>query len=305
MAKTKSKTRVQKFINYTKEAFFWPVHLVVLAGITGLAVLGVLTLPDFLANIANMDPAMTTSSLIMMAGGLEMLTLSAISRNERFIRAINAKYSKDIEAFQKTKTLVEYYNELNLESQRRFDKLRKRIKDVREGFKKMNSSVPSLVNNLLNKLNAIELSYVRLLYHQDRIPTLANDDAIHKTVSEIDKLNQELKNAGSRLKQIKEKRLRLLEMRMDNYYKVRENREVIEEQLQTIEEMVEYIKDQPFNLQNTEREDMMIDNLLFETEQTQQSLEEIESLMASEFYPGLADDTDLSDFDTYEGKTLE
>ena len=271
MAKTKkTKSRVQKFINYTKEAFFWPVHLVMLGTITGLAVLGVLTLPEALSNI--MNPFLTTSSIIMMAGGLEMMTLSAISRNPRFIRAINAKYHKDIEAFKKTKTLVEYYNELGLESQRRFDKLRKRIKDVREGFKKMNTSVPSLVNNLLNKLNAIELSYVRLLYHQDRIPTLANEDAIHKTVTEIDKLNQELKNAGSRLKQIKEKRLRLLEMRMDNYYKVRENKEVIEEQLQTIEEMVEYIKDQPFTLQNTQQEDMMIDNLLFETEQTQQSL---------------------------------
>jgi hypothetical protein len=303
LAKTKKKSRVQKFINYTKEAFFWPVHLVILAGITGLAVLGILTLPELMSGI--LDEPTTISSLIMMAGGLEMLTLSAISRNPRFIRAINAKYHKDIEAFKKTKTLVEYYNELGLESQRRFDKLRKRIKEVREGFKKMNSSLPSLVNNLLNKLNQIELSYVRLLYHQDRIPTLANDDAIHKTVTEIDKLNQELKNASSRLKQIKEKRLRLLEMRMDNYYKVRENRDVIEEQLQTIEEMVEYIKDQPFTTQNTEKEDMMIDNLLFETEQTQQTLEEIENLMSSEFYPGLADDTDLPDFGDYEGKSFE
>ncbi|MEL6654725.1 MAG: hypothetical protein AAFQ87_28370, partial [Bacteroidota bacterium] len=128
----------------------------------------------------------------------------------------------------------------------------------------------------------------------------------HKTVTEIDKLNQDLKNAGSRLKQIKEKRLRLLEMRMDNYYKVRENKEVIEEQLQTIEEMVEYIKDQPFTLQNTQQEDMMIDNLLFETEQTQQSLEEIESLMQSEFYPGLVDDPGSdAEFDSFDSKTFE
>ena len=45
----------------------------------------------------------------------------------------------------------------------------------------------------------------------------------------------------------------------------------------------------------------MIDNLLFETEQTQQSLEEIESLMQSEFYPGMSDDFDSefgSSYDT-------
>ncbi|MEO0471252.1 MAG: hypothetical protein AAF206_16605, partial [Bacteroidota bacterium] len=240
MAKnTKSKTRVQKFINYTREAFRWPVHLTMLAAITGLAALGLATLPDALD--AFIDPNLMGASIIMAAGGLELMLLSAISRNPRFIRAVNAKYQKDIDAFQKTKTLVDYYNDLTLESQRRFDKLRKRVKEVREGFKKLNTSVPSLVNNFLNKMNAIELSYIRLLYSMDKIPALAREDAIHKTVTEIDKLNQELKSAGSRLKKIKEKRLRLLELRMDSYYKVRENREVIEEQLQTIEEMVEYI----------------------------------------------------------------
>ncbi|MEO1449651.1 MAG: hypothetical protein AAFV07_08970, partial [Bacteroidota bacterium] len=149
----------------------------------------------------------------------------------------------------------------------------------------------------LNKMNAIELSYARLLYFKDKFPELTNESVIQKTVQEIDRLNQELKNASSRLKKIKEKRLRLLEMRMDNYYKVRENREVIEEQLQTIEEMVEYIKDQPMTLQNTEREDIMIDNLLFETEQTQQTMEEIENLMQSEFYPGVVDEFENESLD--------
>ncbi|MEM7657959.1 MAG: hypothetical protein AAF399_17670, partial [Bacteroidota bacterium] len=246
---------------------------------------------------------LVNSSIILMAGGLELMVLSWISQNPRFIRAINAKYQKDIEAFQKTKTLVDYYNELTLESQQRFDKLRRRVKEVRQGFKKLNTTVPTLVNSFLNKMNAIEVSYARLLYFKDKFPELSNETAIQKTVQEIDRLNQELKNASSRLKKIKEKRLRLLEMRMDNYYKVRENREVIEEQLQTIEEMVEYIKDQPMTLQNTEREDIMIDNLLFETEQTQQTMEEIENLMASEFYPGVVDEFDSespltnSDFD--------
>ncbi len=302
MAKKKSKSRIQKFINYTKEAFFWPVHLTLMAVITGLATLGVLVAPELL------NPGMAPIaqlSIILMAGGLELFTLSSISQHPRFIRAINAKYQKDIDAFQKTKTLVDYYNELTLESQQRFDRLRKRIKEVRESFKKLNTTVPSLVNSFINKMNAIELSYARLLYYRDKFPELTNETVIQRTVHEVDKLNQELKNASSRLRKIKEKRLRLLEMRMENYYKVRENREVIEEQLQTIEEMVEYIKDQPMTLQNTEREDIMIDNLLFETEQTQQTMEEIESLMQSEFYPGMVDDLDGGDEFNLENKGKE
>lgn len=299
MAK-KRKPRIQKFINYTKEAFFWPVHLVVLTAITALAALGVILVPELAGMIgAGGSEGLLVASVILMAGGLELSFLSSITQNPRFIRAINAKYQSDIDAFQKTKTMVDYYNDLTLESQRRFDKLRKRLKDVRDAYKKLNSTVPSLVSRFLNKMNAIELSYVRLLYFKDKFPEMTTQDHMHQTVSEIDKLNRELKEASDRLKKVKEKRLKLAQMKMDNYVKVSENREVIEEQLQTIEEMVEYIKDQPMTLQNTEREDIMIDNLLFETEQTQATMEEIESLMQSEFYPGVVDDFDL---DTELGK---
>ncbi|WNJ17278.1 hypothetical protein [Pontibacter sp. G13] len=303
--KPKSKSRVQKFINYTKEAFFWPVHLTMMAVITGIAALGIFIAPGLVPE--SFPDGLAVSSIILMAGGLELMLLSAISQNPRFIRAINAKYQKDIDAFQKTKTLVDYYNELSHDSQQRFDKLRKRVKEVRDGFRKMNTTVPSLVNNFLEKMNAIEVSYARLLYFKDKFPETTNENAIQRTVQEIDRLNQELKNASNRLKRIKEKRLKLLEMRMDNYYKVKENREIIEEQLQTIEEMVEYIKDQPMTLQNTEREDLMIDNLLFETEQTQATMEEIENLMQGEFYPGIVDDFDTSTLDSndYDPKVRE
>ncbi|TAE60469.1 MAG: hypothetical protein EAZ89_01485 [Bacteroidetes bacterium] len=294
---------VQKFINYTKEAFFWPVHLALLAGIAGVATVANFVLPGMF----DLSQAIVTPSVLLMAGGAELMLLSAISQNPRFIRAINAKYQHDIEAFQKTKTLVDYYNDLTLESQQRFDKLRKRLKDVRDGYKKLNPNMSGLVSSFLEKMNAIELSYVRLLYYRDKFPELTNETLLQRNVTEIDRLNQELKVAAPRVKKIKEKRLKLLEMKMENYHKVRENREVIEEQLQTIEEMVEYIKDQPMSLQNTEREDIMIDNLLFETEQTQQTLEEIENLMRSEFYPGISEEfeADMGDLGNTENKSSE
>lgn len=289
--KRKSRVRIQKYINYVKEAFFWPVHLVGLTALTVLTVIGVAASPNEMAAMAS----------IMLGGGLELLFLGFISNNPRFIRAINAKYQGDIDAFYKTKSMVEYYNALTHASQARFDRIRDRVKDVRDNYKKLSMGSSTMVEGFIKKLNAIESSYVRLLYFKDKFPVLANEQGKQKTVSEIDKLNQELKTSKGRLKDIKEKRMRLLRLRMENYTKVGENRAVIEEQLQTIEEMVEYIKDQPMTLRNTEREDIMIDNLLFETEQTQVTLEEIESLMSSEFYPGttagdLSED-DIRDFE--------
>ncbi len=301
--KSKKKARIQKFINYTREAFFWPVHLTMMGIISAIGVLGAVFVPSLFPAL---DSSLTAASIVMMAGGAELILLSAISNHPRFIRAMNAKYQKDIDAFYKTKTLVDYYNKLTMESQRRFDRFRERVREVRDTFQKLNTTVPQLVNRFLSKLSAIELSYARLLYFKDKYPQSRKDEVAQKTVQEIDKLNQELKNASDRVRKVKEKRLKLLEMRMDDFYRVQENREIIEEQLKTIDGLIEYIKDQPMTLQNTEREDIIIDNLLFETEQTQQSLEEIESLMYSEFYPGLVNDIENEeDFGNFEDKLKE
>lgn len=289
--KRKPGVRIQKYINYVKEAFFWPVHLVGLTILTAVTVIAAAAAPTEVASLA----------AIMMGGGLELIFLGLISNNSRFIRAINAKYQGDIDAFYKTKNLVEYYNALSHHSQARFDNLRDEVKMVRDNFNKMSITSSSMIGGFIKKLNQIETSYARLLYFKDKFPASADKAGQEKTLVEIDQLNQEMKNASGRLKDMKEKRMKLLRMRMDNYSKVGENREVIEEQLQTIEEMVAYIKDQPLTVQNTEREDIMIDNLLFETEQTQETLEEIESLMRSEFYPGTSagdlTDQDIRDFE--------
>lgn len=290
--KRKSRVRIQKYINYVKEAFFWPVHLVGFTILTVITVIAAAALGDV------SFPAV--ASAIMIGGGLELAFLGLISNNPRFIRAINAKYQGDIDAFYKTKSMVDYYNALSHSSQRRFDKIRDRVKEVRDSYKRLSMGSSTMVDGFIKKLNSIESSYVRLLYFKDKFPELANEQSKQKTLMEIDKLNQEMKTASKRLRGIKEKRMKLLKMRMDNYTKVGENRAVIEEQLQTIEEMVEYIKDQPMTLRNTEREDIMIDNLLFETEQTQTTLEEIESLMSSEFYPGTTAgdlEDDIRDFE--------
>lgn len=267
-------SNTQKFINYTREAFFSNVHAV------GAAAIGATTFAIAAGfQLVNID----LMPLLLVAGGAELLWLSAIANNPRFIRSVNAKYQQDIDKFYQAKTLVDYYNNLSYESQSKFDKLQKNIKNIREGFSRLNSSMPDMLANYGKKLAQMELAYVRLLYFKDRFPTFAGDAAKDHTIREIDDLNQELKTAtNQRLRQIKEKRLKLLQMRMDNFQKVVENREIMDEQLQTMEEIVEYLKDQPMAI-NTMQEDAMIDNILFETEQTQQNLAEIESIMSSDF----------------------
>ena len=95
------KKKVSRFINYIKEAFLWPVHLVGLGVMTLITVAAFFILPEFTALEAPWQ-------LFMMLGGLEMMYLGGMSKNGRFIRAINSKYGKEIDAFNKTRAITHY-----------------------------------------------------------------------------------------------------------------------------------------------------------------------------------------------------
>lgn len=275
--------RLEKFINYTKEAFFAPFHLATLGVITAASIAGSLL-------AYNAGTAFDPSIFLLLGAGTELALLGLISRNERFVRAVNAKYGDKIQEYNKTKALVDYYNKLSSNAQQRFDKLRQNIKEVRDRYAKVGISSSGMVDSFLLKLNAIELNYVRLIYLKDKFPEIANDKVVYDTQREMDTLNQELKQVSGKLKEVKEKRLKLLDMKMQNFGKIRENKEIVEERLQTMEDMVEYIKDQPMTMMQSDKDDVMIDNILFDAEQTQESLAEIESLMQSEFSYGGYDD---------------
>lgn len=276
--------RTEKFINYVKEAFYTPFHL---------ASMGVITATSFLATILASDGSLAFSPAVflLLGVGAEMTLLGALSRNPRFIRAINARHKDKIDEYYKTRALVDHYNLLSINAQQRFDKMQKTIKEVRERYKKVGSNSPTLVDGFLTKLNQIEMSFVRLLYYKDKfLPELSNGQTLaDETVNEIDMLNQEIKVSTGKLKEVKMKRLKLLEMKMENFLKIRENKEIIEERLQTMEDMVEYFKDQPMTMLQSDKDDVMMDNILFDAEQTQESLAEIESMMQSEFSYGTDD----------------
>lgn len=279
---TENRPRLEKFINYTKEAFKFPFHLMGLGVITAASVIGTWV-------AYQMDTPFDPAVFLLIGAGAEMALLGAISRNERFVRAINAKYKDKIDEYYKTKNLIDYYNRLSHTAQQRFDRLKHTLKDVRDRYQKVGVSSSVLVDNFLAKLNSIETSYVRLLFFKDKFPELANDKIIYETQREMDTLIQEVKQSSGKLKEIKEKRLKLLDMKMQNFGKIRENKEIIEERLQTMEDMIEYIKDQPMTMMQSDKDDVMIDNILFDAEQTQDSLAEIESLIQSEFSYGTED----------------
>ena len=265
--------KILKFINYTKEAFFWPIHLVSFGILSIVTIGGLFILPEFF----NLNPA----GLIFVAGGIEMAALGAIIRSRRFRRAINAKYSRELEAYTYLKQLTEHYNQLSAGSQRRFETLRNRLNEVKKNYTNLNQSVPDLVLQYITKIDHLQLNFIRLLSVQDRFPDLLERDHPSEIRKQIDDIRVGMGDDSTKLRQVKEKRIGLLEKRRRNYHEAIENGKVIDQQLQTIEEMIQFFAEQPLT-DRTRDEVSIIDNLLFETDDLHTTLGEVDDIMRTE-----------------------
>jgi hypothetical protein len=81
---------------------------------------------------------------------------------------------------------------------------------------------------------------------------------------------------------VQERRLGILQKRLDLYKKAGENLAVIDGQLRTIEEVTLYLRDQSLTMQNPENVSFQLDTLVSEVEETQASVSEIEDLFAGD-----------------------
>lgn len=264
---------IRKFINYTKEAFLWPFHLIgmsILALMTGTAMV-------VLHNWLGLD----TASLVFIFGGLEMIFLSLITRSKRFRRAINFKYRSELQAYAYVSKLTEYYNLLTAKGQRRFEDFRIKLNEAKSNYGKLNTSFPELVEEYLQKIDALQLNYIRLLASFDRFPELLKQNDPTELKRQIDEIRGGMGDDSAKLREIKEKRIQLLQDRIRNNHGIVENSKVVEEQLRTIEEMVKYFIEQPLAVKSTDGTNL-IDNLLTETNDLHNTLNEVEDIMRAD-----------------------
>jgi 3-dehydroquinate dehydratase len=102
-----------------------------------------------------------------------------------------------------------------------------------------------------------------------------------------------------RVRQIKQKRLDILEKRLDRFKKAHENLAVIEAQLETIEDVTKYIHEQSLTMRNPEEVSFQLDTLIAEVEETQAAVTEIEEVFSR------ATSDLLGDIDTYDSSATD
>jgi len=271
-----------KDTNYTREAFLHPWNLtfmiVSMMVAFGISLTGA-TWPFDLA--------------LIMTAGLELVYLGTMPRNERFRRAVRSR--KAVE-HAKPPSQKELFQNLEKQNQRRYARLRKIETDIHGNYRKLSYASQGMLDSHLAKINGLLDSYLKLLYQKERYQFSTKTATEQDVLRTIEALRKDMEDDTPRVRAIKQRRLRILEQRLERSKKGTENLEIIEAQLETIEDVIKYIEEQSLTLRNPEEISFQLDTLLSEVEETQASVVELEEVFAD---PASL----LNEMDTFEDPT--
>jgi len=264
--------------NFYKEAFMEPVNLVFL--ITALVV-------------ALLTGGLVANVLMLFAAAGELMYLGTLPRNERYQRVVRSR--RALELRTKPSSDREIVRSLSSEDQKRYVRFRNYEKTIREHFGRLSYTSRGLLDSHLQKLDGLLDAYLRLLQLKDRYAEYQERTGEADIVRDIEQLRAEVASDPPRVASVKQRRMSVLEKRLDKFRKAGENLAVIDAQLATIEDVTKYIYEQSLTMQRPDEVSFQLDTLMSEVEETQASVSEIEELFMDP--TGQIADLDLSAFD--------
>ncbi len=252
-------------INYTKEAFLNPLNL----GFLIAAMLTAFFLSD--AGGTVFDVA------LIMSFAAELIYLGAMPRNKRFRRSVRARRAAE---HAKPPSTKEMFRLLTKSSQRRYVRLRKLEKEISAHYRKLSYATQGLLESHLRKIDGLLNSYLNMLYQKQRYELSTHSSREREVVQSIAHLRTDMLDDSEKVRAIKQRRLRVLEQRLQRFKKGVEQLEVLDAQIETIEDVVKYIHEQSLTLRNPEEITFQLDTLLQEVGETEAAISEIEDIFA-------------------------
>lgn len=249
-------------INYTKEAFLnpWNLAFLIVAMLTAFFVGGT----ELLLNI-----------VLILTAAAELLYLGVMPRQERFQRHVRSQRAAE---HAKPPSQKEVFQLLTKHSQRRYVRLRKLEKDIQSNYRKLSYASQGMLNSHLEKIDGLLDSYLNLLHQKERYEHSLQSTTESEVVRSIAELRKDMQDDPPRVAAVKQRRMRILEQRLERFKKSGENLDIIEAQLETIEDVTKYIQEQSLTLRNPEEITFQLDMLLNEVEETQNSVIELEGV---------------------------
>lgn len=254
-----------KPINYTREAFFHPANL---------AFLVVTLLIVFFTS----GPGYWDEALLLFMTAVELLYLGTVPNMPRFRKIVRAR---KLAEQKQPPSDQDIFRQLSRLSQKRYLKLRKIQRSIAANYQRFTPTSQGLLENHLKKIDHLIKIYLNLLALKERHEHFLQSTTEENIAQTITALKEDMADDPPRIRAIKERRLEILQKRLNRIKKARENLEILEAQLATIEDVIQYIHDQSLTMRNPEELTFQLDTLLSEAEETEAIVQELEDIFSS------------------------
>jgi len=247
-------------INYTKEAFLNQYNIVSLIGAALFSLISWSLFP------------------LLIAGGLELIYLSAVPSHPRFQRLVRA-YLEKISRLRSQEHVDQLLRVLPPEESRKYFMVRNICQVIQDNYTKFTGTSQILLEQLVGKLDGLLHSYLRMLFslldHKEYLK-VTNQEEMKK---EIAALTNELENKPPRVQEIHRKRVSILQRRLEKFEKAKENRQIIDAQMAAIEDILKLARDQSFTMQDPQMISEQLESLVHGVEETETTVREMEAVL--------------------------
>lgn len=266
-------------LNFTKEAFMAPANLAFLlvALLVSVWVLPALAIP---ANIA-----------LIFAAAAELLYLGTVPRNERFRRVVRSRAAA---TRSKAPSDREVFRTLEKDGQKQYVRFRNMEKAIKDNYAKLPYASQGLLDAHLKKLDGLLDAHLNLLTLKERYLRFAQRTGEADILDAIASLRTEMEGDPPRVRSIKERRLAILEKRLDRFKMAGENLAIVDAQIATIEDVTRYVYEQSLTMQNPDEVGFQLDTLMSEVEETQASMDALDDAFGD---PAQLSELDVEAFD--------
>lgn len=273
-------------INYHQEAFTNPFNIAFLVVLV-LIFVALSFVLNFFAN---------PIGLVAILLALEVFVVNALATNKRFRKAVKLKKLAAIEEANKKALRSPTYMLKSLDKtlQLRYMSLRKNIEQIRINYDKTITSSEVLLDTYYQKLNELEQLYLQLLYNWQKCKQFITENKKTELQTEILKLELEIPNDTEAVKKAKMKRLDILRKRYNKINKVMEGIEVMKVQIDTVEDNVKFLLEQSLTVKDPAAIANQVSEVIAETEDSQNILTELESVISIDDSLGYNLDTEDS-----------
>ena len=229
--------------------------------------------------------------VLLFAAAAELLYLGTVPRNERFRKVIRSRAAA---VQSKGPTDREVFRTLEKDGQKRYVRFRNMEKAIKDNYAKLPYASQGLLDAHLKKLDGLLDAHLNLLQLKERYARFAERTGEADITDAIASLSREMEADPPRVRAIKQRRLTILEKRLDRFKKAGENLAIVDAQIATIEDVARYVYEQSLTMQNPEEVSFQLDTLMNEVEETQASMDGLDDAFGD---PASLTDADVEAFE--------